>query len=223
MIMERKMHMSSSTEFVKHEVAHHFVDAEQEFDSAKLGMWTFLVQELLFFSALFVAYAIFRFLYPEMFFEAHKHLSWVMGGINTLFLITSSFTMVMAVRCAQTNQNRLTIINLILTLIFACMFLVIKYFEYSEKFHHGLLPPALFTGEGVAPQLPIFFGLYFAMTGLHGLHVLIGIGLILWLIFRSVRREFHADYYTPLEMVGLYWHFVDLVWIFLFPLFYLIG
>jgi len=223
MIIKRMSQMSNLTGFVKHEVGHHFADAEQEFDSAKLGMWIFLVQELLFFSALFVAYGVFRYLYPGMFIEAHHQLSWVMGGINTIFLIASSFTMVMAVRSAQTSNNKWTIINLVATLVFACLFLVIKYIEYSDKIHHGYLPPAFFTGEGTFEQLPIFFGLYFVMTGLHGIHVLVGIGLIAWLIKRSVKREFHAGYFTPVEMVGLYWHFVDLVWIFLFPLFYLIG
>jgi len=213
----------SISSFVPHKVANHFADAEQEFESAKIGMWAFLAQELLFFSALFVAYAIFRFLYPDMFMDAHRHLSWKMGAMNTVFLITSSFTMVMAVRSAQTNNNRGTIINLALTLVLACTFLVVKYFEYMEKIHHGFLPPKFFTGSGVFEEMPIFFGLYFVMTGLHGLHVLIGIGLIAWLIYRASKRELYSEYYTPVEMVGLYWHFVDLVWIFLFPLFYLIG
>ena len=211
------------TEHITHHVAHHFDTSEQEFDSAKLGMWIFLVQELLFFGGLFVAYAVFRYLYPEMFLEAHRHLSWKMGAINTCFLIISSFTMVMGVRSAQLNQRRASINYLIATFLFASAFLVVKYFEYMEKIHHGYLPSLWFTGEGHANTLPLFFGLYFAMTGLHGLHVLIGMGLIAWLIYRSYKREFYDGFFTPLEMVGLYWHLVDLVWIFLFPLFYLIG
>ncbi|MSR88541.1 MAG: cytochrome c oxidase subunit 3 family protein [Candidatus Margulisbacteria bacterium] len=208
---------------VQHHVAHHFDTAEQEFSTAKLGMWVFLVQELLFFGALFVAFFVFKYLYPEMYVEAHHHLSWKMGALNTIFLITSSFTMVMGVRSAQTNQRRATKNYLFATMLLACSFLVVKYFEYAAKFHHGLLPPHFFFGEGVHQTLPIFFGLYFVMTGLHGIHVLIGIGLIAWLMYRNSRGEFNSEFYTPVEMVGLYWHFVDLVWIFLFPLFYLVG
>lgn len=215
--------LDSQDVIIEHHVAHHFDTAEQEFSSAKLGMWAFLVQELLFFGSLFVAYFIFRFLYPDMFLEAHHHLSWKMGMLNTIFLITSSFTMVMGVRSAQTNQRKLSIKYLVATTVLACLFLVVKYFEYSEKIHHGYLPTHFFFGEGIHPSLPIFFGLYFLMTGLHGLHVIIGIGLLIWLIIRSARGEFYSEFYTPVEMVGLYWHFVDLVWIFLFPLFYLVG
>lgn len=208
---------------IEHHVAHHFDTAEQEFESAKLGMWAFMVQELLFFGALFVAYAVFRYMYPGMFAEASSHLSWKMGAINTAVLITSSFTMVMGVRSAMINKRNASIAYLIATCIFACTFMVIKYFEYMEKIHHGYLPTKWFFGEGMHETLPIFFGLYFTMTGLHGLHVIVGIGLIIWLIIRSLKGEFYEEYFTPVEMVGLYWHFVDLVWIFLFPLFYLIG
>jgi len=215
--------MSKLTGFIKHHVAHHFDTADQEFNSAKIGTWLFLAQELLFFSALFVAYIVFRVKYPDMFIEASHHLSWKMGGLNTVFLITSSFTMVMAVHAAQTSQKKALVKYLTATLVLACFFLVVKYFEYMEKIHHGYLPPSLFTGEGSTETLPIFFGLYFLMTGLHGIHVLVGIGLIAWLIIRAKRGEFHEDFFTPVEMIGLYWHFVDLVWIFLFPLFYLIG
>ncbi|MGE4170468.1 MAG: cytochrome c oxidase subunit 3 family protein [Candidatus Margulisiibacteriota bacterium] len=215
--------MSSQGQFIEHHVAHHFDTAEQEFETAKLGMWVFLVTEVLFFGGLFVAYAIFRNMYPEMFLEAHHQLSWKLGGLNTLFLITSSFTMVLGVRNAQLSRSKRSIFYLLVTLLFACGFMCVKYIEYAAKFHHGYLPPHFFHGEGHFATMPIFFGLYFMMTGLHGVHVLIGIGLIAWLIIRSLRGEFHADYYTPVEMVGLYWHLVDLIWIFLFPLLYLIG
>lgn len=210
------------TEFIKHQVAHHFGSAKEEFETAKLGMWAFLVTEILFFGALFVGYFVLKYLYPEMFIEGHHHLDWRMGGINTLFLITSSFTMVMAVRSAQTSQKKATVNYLIVTVIFALLFMVVKFFEYSGKIHHGFLPPLLFSGSGVEPTLPLFFGLYFFMTGLHGIHVLIGVGLIIWLIFKAKKGEFHEEYFTPVEMVGLYWHLVDLIWIFLFPLFYLV-
>jgi len=206
-----------------HHVAHHFASESQEFESARLGMWVFLVQELLFFGALFVAYGIFRWWHPETFIEAHKYLSWKMGAFNTVVLIASSFTMVMAVRSAQVNQRKALISYLLLTLIFAGVFLGVKYIEYMEKIHHGLLPGHFFSAQGASEYLHLFFGIYFTMTGLHGLHILVGMGLIVWLLIRSLKGEFHSEFYTPLEMVGLYWHFVDLVWIFLFPLLYLIG
>jgi len=212
-----------SGQFIKHEVAHHFDTAEQEFESAKLGMWAFLAQEILFFSGLFVAYIVFRYLYPDMFIDANSHLSWKMGALNTVVLIGSSFTMVMAVRSAQVNQQKHTFYYLLATFLAAAMFIVVKGFEYAEKFHHGLLPSKFFTGVGVYENMHLFFGLYFTMTGLHGLHVLVGMGLIAWLMYRNAKGEFHEDYFTPLEMVGLYWHLVDLIWIFLFPLLYLIG
>jgi len=215
--------MSNAAPVVEHHVAHHFDTAEQEFETAKLGMWVFLAQEVLFFSAIFVAYIVFRHLHPEMFLEASHHLSWKLGALNTVFLITSSFTMVMGVRSAQVNERSASIKYLIATLILAGAFMVVKYIEYSEKFHHGYLPGKFFFGEGSHETLHLFYGLYFAATGLHGLHVLIGMGLILWLIIRSLRGEFYSDYYTPVEMVGLYWHLVDLIWIFLFPLLYLVG
>ena len=207
---------------ISHHVAHHFDSAEQEFTAAQLGMWIFIAQEILFFSALFVAYAVYRYLHPEMFIGASKLLSWKMGGLNTLFLITSSFTMAMAVRSAQTNNRKLSIQCLVATLFFAGAFLVVKYFEYSEKFHHGLLPARWFSGASQFQYLHLFFGIYFCLTGLHGLHVLIGMILISWLIYRSYKKEFYSGYFTPVEMVGLYWHLVDIIWIFLFPLLYLI-
>lgn len=215
--------MTKIAKFIQHHAAHHFDNAEHEFDSAKLGMWAFLIQEVLFFGGLFVAYFIFRGMYPQMFIEAHHHLSWQLGSLNTVFLITSSFTMVMAVRSAQVSDKNKMILFLSLTFLLAGGFMCVKYIEYMTKIHHGYLPARWFFGEGTFETLPIFFGLYFAMTGLHGLHVLVGMGLILWLIIRGNRGEFHAGYFTPVEMVGLYWHLVDLIWIFLFPLLYLVG
>lgn len=215
--------MNDATPVVEHHVAHHFDNAEQEFDSAKLGMWVFLVQEVLFFSGIFVAYIIFRFLHPDMFIEASKHLSWKLGALNTVFLISSSFTMVMGVKSAQTNKRVASINYLIATFVFAAAFMCVKYYEYSEKIHHGLLPAKWFSAEGGFDTLHLFYGIYFAATGLHGLHIIVGMGLIAWLIVRSIRGEFYSDYYTPVEMVGLYWHLVDLIWIFLFPLLYLVG
>ena len=210
---------------------HHFVDSHQQHESAKLGMWAFLVTEVLTFAGLFCAYAIFRAWFPEMFISAHKALDVSMGAINTVVLITSSLTMALAIRNLQMNNSRLAIINLSLTLLFAGLFLFIKYFEYMHKIHCGHLPgmyyhPHLEYADcieisGTNPH--VFFSIYFMMTGLHGIHVVIGMGLIIWLIIRTIKGHFSSAYYTPVEMVGLFWHLVDLVWIFLFPLLYLIG
>ena len=206
------------------EHAHHFESADHEFISCKQGMWLFLLQEVLFFAGLFCAYMVFRGMYPDMFLEASKLLDWKLGGLNTIVLITSSLTMAMAVRSAQTNQKNQTVMYLTLTFVLAGVFMIIKYFEYSHKIHLGILPGGFFTYEGLNhPKAPLYFSLYFLMTGVHGLHVLIGMLVIIWLIVRANRGDFNSHYYTPIEMVGLYWHFVDLVWIYLFPLMYLVG
>jgi cytochrome c oxidase subunit III len=208
---------------IKHKYAHHFDNAEHEFDSCKVGMWLFLLQEVLFFAPLFVTYAVFRALYPEAFLEASLLLNWKLGAINTLVLITSSLTMALGVNSAQHGKHQKTVAYLAVTLVLAFVFLVIKYFEYTHKIHEGLLPAKIFTFEGIKEaKTPLFFSLYFMMTGLHGLHVIIGIGIIFWILLRAKRKEFDQDYYTPVELIGLYWHFVDLVWIYLFPLLYLI-
>lgn len=216
--------MANAETGVHHHHAHHFASAEDEFEAAKQGMWIFLVTEVLMFGGLFVAYAIFRGLYPEMFFEAHQFLAVKMGAINTVVLITSSLTMVLAVSSTQKGQRDRAIVYLLLTILCACVFLVVKYFEYSHKFHDGLLPGIHFTNTEIKhPKADLFFSLYFMMTGLHGIHVLIGMGLISWVLKRTVRGELGPHYYTPTELVGFYWHFVDLVWIYLFPLLYLVG
>lgn len=210
------------------DLAHHFINMDQQNAANKLGMWVFLVQELLFFGGLFMAYIAMRFLYPETFHHAYEHLSIPMGAANTIVLLTSSLTMALAVRAAQTNEPRKMLVHLGLTIGFACTFLVVKYFEYSHKIHDGLLPGKYFTGweltplEQVndAPQL--FFAIYFMMTGVHGLHVLIGIGLLAWLMVRTKRGDFSPTNYSAVENIGLYWHLVDLIWIFLFPLLYLV-
>ena len=204
--------------------AHHFASADDEFEAAKQGMWVFLVTEVLMFGGLFVAYAILRGLYPEMFHEAHRELSVKMGSINTVVLITSSLTMALGVSTAQKGQRDRSTLYLVLTFLLACCFLVVKYFEYAAKFEHHLLPGAHFANEHLTmAKTPLFFSLYFVMTGLHGLHVIIGMGLIAWIIKRTRAREFSPQFYTPVEVVGFYWHFVDLVWIYLFPLLYLVG
>ncbi len=287
-------------------LAHHFETPAQQFDSGKLGMWVFLATEVLFFGALFVMYAILRFKDPQVFSYASQYLDTILGGVNTCVLILSSLTMAVGVRAAQTNKKGLLSICLALTLSGAIGFLVIKYFEYTHKFHENLkwgqafyqpvneadaaavkveqkpienpvlaiaspnpsagavpvamtaLPPvdksailAPSSGPGgvattamlvastepahihhsgeahlLDPALPPnthrFFAIYYIMTGLHGIHVVIGVGVIGWLLIGSLRGRYNSDYYAPVDFVGLYWHVVDLVWIFLFPLFYLI-
>lgn len=218
--------MSAKAEVGHHHHAHHFESAAAEFEAAKQGMWVFLVTEVLMFGGLFVAYGIFRNLYPEAFHAAHKVLSVKMGAINTAVLITSSLTMALAVTATQRGQNKKAFGLLAMTLLCACGFLVIKYFEYTHKIHEGTLPAGLFHSteqELLLPKVPLFFSLYFVMTGLHGLHVIIGMGLMVWLMLRNRRGDFGSHYFTPVELVGFYWHFVDLVWIYLFPLLYLVG
>jgi cytochrome c oxidase subunit III len=290
---------------------HHFETPAHQFDSAKLGMWLFLATEVLFFGGLFVAYAVLRARFPEVFSYASHYLNTLMGGVNTCVLILSSLTMAMAVRFAQTNRKNAMLICLVLTFMGAVGFMVIKYFEYTHKIHEHLVwgktfyvppnteegeaeklalstapaaPPATLTvANPAAPAVPslattpsveasaikpasaapaglataremakaehlpveshdpalahptlhladpkmpanthLFFAIYYCMTGLHGIHVLAGMVMLAWLIWRGARGDFSSDYFTPVDVGGLYWHIVDLVWIFLFPLFYLI-
>jgi cytochrome c oxidase subunit 3 len=206
-------------------VAHHFDTADTQFDSGRMGVWIFLVTEILFFGGMFCAFFVFRSWYFDGFKEAHHHLDKVMGAINTIVLIASSLTMALGVRSAQQTNTRRTVIMLALTIGFACVFLVIKYFEYSHKFHEGLLPGAALAVDKFQTgyDAGVFFAVYFMMTGVHGLHVVIGIGLITWILIRAAKGEFSSRYYAPVEGVGLYWHLVDLIWIYLFPLLYLVG
>lgn len=203
--------------------AHHFDSVEHEFEAGKLGMWLFLVTEVMLFGVFFAGYGLFFYLYPEMFREAHHHLNKVMGAINTVVLLISSLTMALAIAFIQRDERKKSMAMLLVTLACAALFLVIKYFEYSEKFHHGLLPGKFFHGEGFKAENPaLFFSFYFVMTGTHGLHVLIGMALIFWVWLRMGKGEFNSRKFAPVEFVGLYWHIVDLIWIFLFPLVYLV-
>jgi cytochrome c oxidase subunit 3 len=209
-----------------HVHSHHFDSAEHEYESDKLGIWLFMVTEILMFGGLFVAYIIFHQIYPEMFAEGAKQLSWKMGFFNTLVLIGSSLTMALGIYYNQINQSNKAFWNLIATLALGFVFLTVKYFEYTSKFHTGFLPGKFLNVETVqatSQNLGMYFGLYFCMTGLHGLHVVIGMVLIGWLAYRTRRGDFNSDYYTPVEGVGIFWHIVDLIWIFLFPLLYLVG
>jgi len=205
-------------------IQHHFVDSDQQFESAKLGMWIFLVTEILFFGGLFAAYIVYRAWYPDLYIQASEELNTFWGAVNTVVLIGSSLTVAMAIRSAQLNQQKGLIINLLITISLAFVFMVIKYFEYTHKFEIGIFPGEYYTYEGIAHEKAnIFFSIYYMMTGLHGVHVLIGIGLMIWLLIKARKGVFHSNYYTPVEITGLYWHLVDIIWIFLFPLLYLID
>jgi cytochrome c oxidase subunit 3 len=216
---------------------HQFEDIGQQNECYMVGMWTFLVTEVMFFGALFLTYTLYRWNYQYDFWVAHKHLNVAMGAANTTVLLFSSFTMVMAVQSAQLKHRTRVIGFLIATICCALFFLVVKYFEYTSKIHDRLYPgigfntnPDVFENFGKVGghyvtnmnHVELFYGLYFGMTGLHAVHIIVGIGVLtalirLWVIkAKSVTADF-----IPTEMVGLYWHFVDLVWIFLFPLFYL--
>ncbi len=213
---------------------HHYNTVGQQAAAAKLGMWAFLATEVLMFSGLFLAYFIVRMFYPEMVLGSGELLDKTWGGVNTVVLLTSSYTMAMAVRAAQVGDQKKLVMNLMFTIGFALCFMVVKYIEYSGKFSHGIFPGKYFDYERAAEYmiskghepvmgLPhIFFGLYFCMTGLHGVHVLVGIGVLTWILLRAQKGQFGPKYFTPVENVGLYWHIVDLVWIFLFPLLYLV-
>jgi cytochrome c oxidase subunit 3 len=214
----------------------HFRSMPEQYATAKLGVWLFLGQELLFFGGLFVAYAVFRANHPDAFFYAHHFLDWRMGALNTVVLVLSSLAAAWSVRAAQLGQKQVLRGTLLFTLALAGMFLVVKYFEYSHKLHNGIawgaachpseailatLPPAA-RALPVPSDLGTFFSIYYAMTGLHGIHVLVGMGLYVWLIVRAGRGDFGPGYYVPVDSVALYWHLVDMIWIFLFPLLYLI-
>jgi len=274
-------------------LAHHFDTYQQQFDAGKLGIWLFLLTEVLFFSGLFCAYTVYRAQHPEVFVYAHYFLNTNMGALNTCVLLISSLTAAWAVRNAQLAQKGLLIFNIVITIACAFTFMTVKYFEYAHKFHDGLLPGPNFhpteqvweldsfkqkhpeaaefaemlskraearakgtaaekeaplitqrpTEEQIEPLMKdgligpnseepmgisrprnahVFFSIYFFMTGLHGIHVIGGIIVWAWLLKRAVRGEFGPKYFGPIDYAALYWHLVDLVWIYLFPLLYLI-
>jgi cytochrome c oxidase subunit 3 len=205
-------------------VAHHFDDAEQQHDASSLGMWVFLVNEVMFFGGLFTAYVVYRTAYPEAFHGASHELDIRLGFFNTIVLLTSSLTMALSVHAAQASKRAMLIVNLFLTMVLGNIFLGVKAYEYWHKWHEHLVPGPSFAFHGPDPvHAQLFFSLYFAMTGLHALHMVIGEVLLGILLIRAAQGMFNKYYYTPVEMSGLYWHFVDLVWIFLFPLLYLLG
>ncbi len=205
-------------------LAHHFDTLAQQREASTLGMWVFLVTEVLFFAGLFVAYTVYRSWYPAAFAAASHELDILLGGINTAVLITSSLTMALAVHAAQTGERRLLLAFLTVTMILGATFLVIKGFEYQHKFaeNHVPGPGFRFEGEHVV-HAQVFFSMYFVMTGLHALHMIIGLGIMAWMMAWAYNGTITREYASPIEISGLYWHFVDIVWIFLFPLLYLIG
>jgi cytochrome c oxidase subunit III len=205
-----------------------FETMDQQRESATLGMWVFLVTEVLFFGGMFMTYTLNRSTYPTIFAEASRSITLWLGAVNTVVLIGSSLTMAMAVWASQVGKKQLVTVFLIATLVLGSVFLGIKGVEYHDKFVEHHIPGLNFNFEPGADiptnaHAQLFFSLYFAMTGLHALHMIIGAGLIIWLIKQSLRGRFTPQYNTPVEMIGLYWHFVDIVWIFLFPLLYLID
>ena len=205
-------------------VAHHFESIEQQREATTLGMWAFLVTEVMFFGGAFAAYAVCRTMFVAGFAEASNKLNVVLGATNTAVLICSSLTMALAVRAAQLNNRKHLLRYLVLTILLGSAFLVIKAFEYSHKFHEHLVPGSTFTFEApFTSAAQIFFSFYFMMTGLHAVHMIIGIGVMLVLLWRAKRGDYDGERYATVEIAGLYWHFVDLVWIYLFPLLYLIG
>jgi cytochrome c oxidase subunit III len=280
-------------------LAHHFDTPQQQFDAGKLGIWLFLLTEVLFFAGLFCAYTVYRAMHPEVFVYAHYFLDTKLGALNTCVLLISSLTAAWAVRNAQLAEKKALVTNIVITIACACTFMVVKYVEYSHKFHDGLLPGTHFQpteqvwelktfrdkhpeaaeyaeklakldekkGDKAAAEKPgaaekpeakltrpteeelepllaaglvgprsldpaahisrprmahVFFGIYFFMTGLHGFHVLIGIGIWVWMLLKAMKGHFGPNYFGPIDFTALYWHLVDLVWIYLFPLLYLI-
>lgn len=208
---------------------------EQQREAGNIGMWVFLVTEIMFFGGMFLAYTLYRSSYPMAFASASNHLSLPLGAVNTVVLIFSSFTMALAVYSTQIGNRRNQVICLALTILLGLTFLGIKAVEYRDKYHDSLIPGHLIPGrtfspssvhllEGAAKEnVEMFYWIYFAMTGMHAVHMIIGVGLLSVILYFSARGRYDPEYHNPVEISGLYWHFVDIVWIFLFPLLYLLG
>lgn len=214
-------------------LAHQFEDMGQQHSSANLGMWTFLATEVMFFGGLFAGFVVYRFTDPTAFAAACRQLDIVRGTINTFVLLTSSLTMALAVHAGQEGEARRQVRYLLLTMLLATIFLAIKSNEYYLEYEEHLVPGVNFSTEALAipagatplviKQTELFFVFYFFMTGLHAFHMIVGLGLMTWMVILARRGRFTREYHTPIELTGLYWHFVDLVWVFLFPLLYLID
>ena len=204
-------------------LGHHFSSLSRQNEAMRLGMWLFLATEILLFSGLFVGYAVYRFQFPAAFAEASRHLNLTAGTVNTVVLITSSFTVALAMHFARSDSPRAAAVCLVLTILMALGFLGIKAIEYTEHFHEHALPGKFYAFKEVTiPGAAMFYSLYFLMTGLHGLHVVIGMSVLCWILWRTLQGRYTSRYSTGLELGALYWHLVDLVWIFLYPLLYLI-
>lgn len=210
-------------------LAHHFDHPKQQHWAATLGIWLFLGTEIMFFGGMFAGYAVYRGWYPETWTAASRHLDIVWGTINTIVLLGSSLTVALTVRAATKNDRRNVQRLLVATIVLGIVFLGIKGYEYLHKFHEHLVPgpnfdTATFANAGHdAGAAELFFAFYFTMTGFHALHMIIGLGIWATVLWQSRRGDFSAEYFTPIEITGLYWHFVDLVWVYLFPLLYLID
>jgi cytochrome c oxidase subunit 3 len=204
-------------------LAHHFSSLERQNEAMRLGMWLFLATEILLFAGLFTGYSVYRYQFPLAFAECSRHLEIALGTLNTVVLITSSFTVALSIHYARTDRRRAAALCLVITIAFALAFLGIKAVEYTAHFHEHSLPGKYYAFKEVkVPGAAMFFTMYFLMTGLHGLHVIAGMSVLSWLLWRTLQGRYSSRYYTGLEMGGLYWHLVDLVWIFLYPLLYLI-
>jgi cytochrome c oxidase subunit III len=217
-------------------LAAHFASMGVQLDASRLGIWLFLASEVLFFGGLLGAYAAYRANHPDLFRYGHSFLDWRLGALNTAVLIGSSLSAAWSVRCAQLGRRRGLVVTLLVTLALASVFMAVKYAEYSHKLHNGVtwgaayLPspeilaalPAALRAAPPPPHVGTFFSLYFLLTGLHGIHVLAGMALYGWLLRRTARGDFGPGYYVPVDVVALYWHLVDIVWMFLFPLLYLV-
>jgi cytochrome c oxidase subunit 3 len=204
-------------------LAHHFESLEKQAHAARLGMWLFLATEVLLFAALFAGYGVYRYLYAETFVAASRDLHTWVGLVNTIVLITSSFTVAWGLDQSARGRGDRTRLLFGVSILLALVFLGFKYYEYSHHFHEGQLPGRFYTYEGLGPGPggPIFYALYYLITGLHGIHVVIGMTVLAVVGWRAGRGAFTAEYHVPVELAGLYWHLVDLIWIFVFPLVYL--
>ncbi len=205
-------------------LAHQFDDLEQQHESVSLGMWIFLATEIMFFGGMFLGYSVYRGIYPAAYGEASRHLDVVLGAVNTGVLLSSSLTMALAVQAAQLGGRRTVVLFLIATIALGSVFLGIKGLEYYHKYEEQLIPGSNFHFDGPnAGHAQLFFSFYFVMTGMHALHMIVGIGVMVVLILLTLKGRFSAGYHFPVEISGLYWHFVDIVWVFLFPLLYLVD
>ena len=204
--------------------AHQFDDIEQQHESVSLGMWIFLATEVMFFGGMFLGYSVYRGTYHAAYAEASRHLDVLLGGVNTAVLLCSSLTMALAVHAAQLGSRKVVVLFLLATIALGLVFLGVKSFEYYHKYEEHLIPGSGFVFPGSnSNHAQLFFSFYFAMTGMHALHMIVGIAIMLAMIAWTSKGRFSSAYYFPIEMTGLYWHFVDIVWVFLFPLLYLVD